>query len=349
MRLVSFDYFRGIAIIFIVAGHSLGPWLIDSFSEKVLVNLISGGTILFVFISGYFFHYIFYNKFNFKKFLVKKYQNVLLPYTILTISGIGYYSLSSAQFPWADTLELHNVESVSEYIRIIAIYLWTGCIASTYWYIPFISIIFIMSPVFLRYIRLPTIYRISIFLILLIASVFIHRPTGNLFPLHSALYFIPIYMLGIMSSIHREQVSIFIEGKSLAIGCVVLILAILQVFFLNGSGNFHKDEIFSYNGMDIIIIQKIVMCFFLLSLLQKHESRHIPGLKILAASSFAIYFIHPWVFILFQETGVFSFFKFLPDFGMFLLTVPLVLASSLFIAYLVKLALKNNSRYIIGW
>ncbi len=349
MRLVSFDYFRGVAIIFIVAGHSFGPWHIDTFIEKLLVNLIYGGTVLFVFISGFFFHYIFYNTFNLKKFLVKKYQNVLLPYIILTISGISYYKLSSTQFPWVEKLELHNVESVSEYIRMIAIYLWTGCIASTYWYIPFISIIFIMSPIFLSYIKLPASYRIGIFLILLLASMFIHRPTGNLSPLHSVLYFIPIYMLGIMSSIHREQVSLFIEGKSLVIGCIVLILAIVQAFFFNTVGNFHKDEIFSYNGMDIMIIQKIAMCFFLLSLLQKYESRHIPGLKMLAVSSFAIYFIHPWVFILFQETGIFSFFSFLPDFGMFLLTVPLVLASSLLIAYLVKSVLKHNSRYIIGW
>jgi len=54
MRLVSFDYFRGVAILFIVAGHSYGPWGINTLPEKILSNLITGGTALFVFISGFF-------------------------------------------------------------------------------------------------------------------------------------------------------------------------------------------------------------------------------------------------------------------------------------------------------
>jgi peptidoglycan/LPS O-acetylase OafA/YrhL len=55
MRLNYFDYFRAIAIIIIVAGHSFSLWVIDTLPEKVLANIITGGTSLFVFISGFFF------------------------------------------------------------------------------------------------------------------------------------------------------------------------------------------------------------------------------------------------------------------------------------------------------
>jgi probable poly-beta-1,6-N-acetyl-D-glucosamine export protein len=58
-RIVFFDYFRAIAIIMVVASHAYRPWLIDTFSEKVFINLVVGGTIFFVFISGFFFHYVF--------------------------------------------------------------------------------------------------------------------------------------------------------------------------------------------------------------------------------------------------------------------------------------------------
>jgi len=54
MRLNSFDYFRAIAILIIVTGHSYQPWVIDTFPEKIVGNLITGGTSLFVFISGFF-------------------------------------------------------------------------------------------------------------------------------------------------------------------------------------------------------------------------------------------------------------------------------------------------------
>jgi len=349
MRLVSFDYFRGIAILFIVTGHSYGPWAIDSFGEKVLANLISGGTTLFVFISGFFFHHIFYEKFELKGFLAKKAKNVFIPYLILSVIGISYYLSSSSQLPHASYLGIDKVESWMQYIEITAFYLWTGRIVNAYWYIPFIMIIFAISPLFIQYIKLSTQNRVFIFLITLIAAMFIHRPAANLSPLHSVIYFTPIYLLGIICSIHRGSAIDFIKGKSTIIGLIVILLSALQALFFEGHGNFHKEEIFSYGGIDIIIVQKILLCFFLLSILQKYENAHIPTLKLLASSSFAIFFIHPWILLVLSKTGFLSFLEFLPGMGVFIITVPLVLISSLLVAYIIKLGLKKNSRYVIGW
>lgn len=349
MRIIAFDYFRGIAILFIVAGHSYGHWAIDSFGERVLANLITGGTALFVFISGFFFHYVYYEKFHYKEFLEKKAKQVLLPYLILSVIGIAYYVLSLDPLPFAGALGIKKPESWMKFIEVVTIYLWTGRIANTYWYIPFILIIFIISPFFIRYIKLPAAYRIYIFLILLIAAMFIHRPVKNLSPLHSVLYFMPIYMLGIICSIHRDSVVEFIKGKSIIIGLVVLFLSVLQVLLFKGHGNFHKEEIFSYGGVDIIILQKIAMCFFFLSILQKYENSNIPALKLLASSSFAIFFIHPWILEMFLKTGVLSFLEFLPGMEIFLMTALLALISSFLVAYIIKLGLKNNSRYVTGW
>jgi surface polysaccharide O-acyltransferase-like enzyme len=159
----------------------------------------------------------------------------------------------------------------------------------------------------------------------------------------------PIYMLGINCSVQRESVIEFIKGKSIIIGLTVLFLSVLQVLLYNEYGNFHKEEIFSYSGVDIIILQKIAMCFFFLSILQKYENSNIPAMKLLAASSFAIYFIHPWVLKIFKDTGVRSFLEFLPEIGNFIISVPLVLISSFLVAYIVKLGLKKNSRYVTGW
>ena len=349
MRLVAFDYFRGIAILFVVTGHSYGPWVIDNFGERVLANLISGGSTLFVFISGFFFHYIYYKEFNYKVFMRKKEKQVFIPYLVLSSIGIVYYVFSLESLPFADNLGIDKLESWTKYIEMVAIYLWTGRISTAYWYVPFILIIFTLSPLFILYIRLSTKYRNIIFLILLISAMFIQRPALNLSPLHSVLYFMPIYMLGINCSIHRESVTGFIKGKSTIIGLAVLFLSVLQALLYTKYGNFHKQEIFSYGGVDIIILQKIAMCFFFLSILQKYENINIPALKLLAASSFAIYFIHPWVLKVFKETGVRSFLEFLPGMGSFIITAPLVLIISLLVAYTVKLGLKKNSHYVTGW
>jgi surface polysaccharide O-acyltransferase-like enzyme len=350
MRLIAFDYFRGIAIIFIVAGHSYGAWQINSFAERVLANLIGGGTTLFVFISGFFFHYIFYQNFHYKTFMAKKLKNVFLPYLLFSLSGIAYYSFSSEPFPYAWMLGIENVESSVDTIRMIAIYLWTGRLAHAYWYIPFILIVFAMSPLFIQYIKLSRASRIGVFLLFLITAMFIQRPVENISPIHSVLYFTPIYMLGIICSIDRDSVIEFIQGRSVALGLIVLLLATLQAVFFEGYGNTHKASIFSYGGVDIILIQKIALCFFLLSILQRFEQHHIPALKLLASSSFAIFFIHPWLLKIFSDNGLLTFIgKYLPDIVVFFITVPLAVISSVLIAYLVKLLLKDKSRYVTGW
>jgi len=72
MHLRSFEYFRAVAIVLIVIGHTydISGWQIDSFGDRVLANLISGGTSLFVFISGFLFHHVFYPKFVYRKLMV---------------------------------------------------------------------------------------------------------------------------------------------------------------------------------------------------------------------------------------------------------------------------------------
>ena len=88
--LPSLEAFRAIAIVCVVAGHSISStgWVIDSIAEKVIANIILGGTNLFVFISGYLFHHVFKNRYTFKGFMQQKAQRVLLPYLFLSVLPI---------------------------------------------------------------------------------------------------------------------------------------------------------------------------------------------------------------------------------------------------------------------
>lgn len=350
MRLVSFDYFRGVAILFIVAGHSFGTWPIDTFSEKVLTNIIYSGTALFVFISGFFFHHIFYKDFEMKIFMSKKVKNVLVPYLILSTLGFFYFALSSKAFPFLDRLISTDLSSWMDYIQLYVSYLWTGRIMYAYWYIPFIMIMFLLSPIFISYIRLSLAVRLTLMLILLLFSaLFVHRPILNMSPIHSVIYYIPIYLIGINCSINREQFEPFLKGKTLIFGVIVIVLAIIQSMIFDSRGALSKADIFSYSALDINIFQKIALCFFFLSLLHRYENTTIPSLKLLASSSFAIYFLHTWVLHIIYQYRPYTLFATLPDilvwFGVIIVTVTI----SLLIAYSIKAVLKHNSRYVIGW
>ena len=237
MRLVSFDYFRGVAILFIVAGHSFGAWPVDTFSEKVLANIVYSGTALFVFISGFFFHHIFYKDFNMKIFMSKKTKNVLIPYLILSTLGFLYFALSSKSFPFVERLISTDISSWMDYLLLYVSYLWTGRIMYAYWYIPFIMVMFLLSPLFISYIRLSLAARLTLMVVLLLFSAFfVHRPILNMSPIHSVIYYIPIYLLGINCSINREQFDDFIKGKTLIFGLIVVALAVIQAMYFYSRG-----------------------------------------------------------------------------------------------------------------
>lgn len=349
MRLHAFDYFRGIAILFIVAGHSVWTWNVEFFYEKIIVNLISNATVFFVFISGFFFHYVFYKNFTFIHFMKKKLKNVFLPYFILTLCGMIYYAVSSEPFPFLTYLYLGGFKYWYDYIPVTFLYLGTGRIMHAYWYIPFIMLIFIASPIFIWHIRRTLITQLSIISVLLLISVVVHRPYENLSPIHAVIYFLPVYMLGMTCAIKKDNVLKLIENKALALGGIVLLLAIIQVSFYDNYAGFYKKEILSYSNIDLNLLQKIIASFFFLSFLYKYENCELHWLKYLANSSFAIYFIHPWVIWFLGKSLVIYHLKFLPGFIVFLITASLGLSLSLLIAIALKKIFRGYSKMIIGW
>lgn len=341
MKINSLTYFRGVAILLIVAGHSYGHWVINSFSEKVLANLITGGTALFVFISGFLFHHIYYIEFDQKAFILKKIKNVLIPYIVLSTGALTVRIILNKPIFFMGTLYEHIMDA--GYRMLI------GNITTGYWYIPFISIVFIVSPLFIRYIKFSFKMRIFLFFFCLLVSMLMQRPADNVSPIHSFLYFVSIYLLGINCSIDQQKIFNFIHDKTIVLGVFVLAFAMLEAATRNDFGNYSKTEMFSFNGIDIIIVQKIFMCFFFLSFFHKYENKNISILKFVAGLSFPIYFLHPWVLKLVAKMQLVSYVKFLPDFSVFIMTTLVVTVSSIFVAYIIKLILRNNSKFVIGW
>lgn len=351
MYLNFLNYFRGFAIFLIVLGHSfyitnffnLSSPVDNPFFRKLFFTMTTGGTSLFVFISGFLFHHVFYSRgFNFKKFMKNKFKNVFLPYLIIITPIVVI------RFP--ETLTNSSFQ-ISDMVRLVLMYL-SGALLDSTWYIPFAFVLFLSSPIFIRYIELKK-GQVFIILVGLIIGSFIHRPAHNLHinVFQALLYFSPAYCLGIYTSQNKENLLPYLKKYNFFLFLLWLGMGIFQVH-INKFMNMHKANMFAYNGIDLMGIQKIIVCLFFVGLFYKIQDFkwrivEIP-LSILADYSFPIFFIHNYFILItkyllekYQLTLHFSYL------GLILFTAYICLLSIIF-TKIIKLIFKKNSRMIIG-
>lgn len=346
MHIKSFDYFRGVAIIFIVAGHSVDTTgvLSDSLIDKSLINLVRGGTALFVFISGFLFYHVFYNNFNYGKFVQKKIRNVLVPYLLIGFVPIVIRMyLNHAGFhgyflPTGDSF-------LGKYVVPVLKYYGTGRFSLAYWYIPFIMVTFLMSPLHAKFVRFSYQIQLLVIVILSLVAIFIHRPINDINVLQSVIYYSPFYLIGITTSIYKDKVYKFLKGKDGYLAVVVVVFAFFQAS-VGEIGVYHKNP-FRYEGVDLMFFQKIVLCYFLMVFLYRFENVKSSLLSLIAATSFAIFFIHPFMLVAAKYRHL-TFLK-QDSWLIFLFFVGFVCAFCVLIAVMVKKLMPKYSRYLIGY
>ena len=348
VRLYVFDNLRAIAIILIVMGHSYGPWAIDSVPEELVATLITGGTTLFVLISGFFFHNTFFPRFSQRSFVRTKFINVGTPYLVLTT---GYCIVALWVCGQAPPAEFYRaapgglLDSGLLYVQ----YLVTGRAVVGHWYVPFILLVFTASPVFIQFIGLKPASQFAMTGVALFVSMLVHRPAQNDNPVHSVLYFAPVYLGGILVSLYREEVFSFLKRHTTGLAIVVTLATLLKVLVDGNHNNRHKPEVFTFAGVDIFVVQKCLQTGLMLSLLLRFADRRIPMFQYIAERSFAIFFLHGLVQIVYREAFPGLVPSSLPGFFAFLLGATLTFAGSVVVANVIHALLKSRSRFIIGY
>ncbi|CAN4273224.1 Acyltransferase 3 [Methylophilaceae bacterium] len=352
MFLNSFNYFRAIAILLIVAVHSYEIAGINiynlNFFEKLAVNLISGGTTLFVFISGFLFHHIFLSKFSYLKFIKSKFQNVFVPYFFLTLPYIFVNLLGYGNSKFFDPT---HVGILDKYIYPILKYYLSGA-TMAYWYIPFIMVMFLLSPLHVAFARTKTKIQIIVLIILLFISSIVQRPIETIYVLHNVIYFFPVYLIGIFCSINREKIYQLFANKEFVILIVVCFLATLNAW--NGNiGNTPKD-FFVYSGFDIVLFQKLLLSLFFMVFLHRFEKVQVRFLEYIAAVSFSIFFLHGYLISIFKRYYLYinqdSFNLFNLPAWLNLIFVVFFIASIITVfAISLKKLIPKYSKYLIGY
>ena len=350
MFLNSFNYFRAIAIIFIVAGHTYGVarWDINALWERCIANLVSGGTILFVFISGFLFHHVFYRKFQYAAFVRKKFQNVMVPYLILSTLPIIYCVMKQTG-PMAYYLFNGEPGIWNQYLRPALLYYWTGNIEPPFWYIPFIMLTFLMSPLHKTYIECAGTTQALILLALTVVSLLLQRPVDNLSPLHAVAYYSSGYFLGMYCSVHRDTIYRALKGREQYLLIPILGLAVFQAFQFPHVRLLSKPA-FEWGFPDIQYLQKALLCIFFMVFLHRFENVRLPLLNKIAEASFAIYFLHSYMIKLSGTAIGAARLNFSGGIFTWLIFTPYIVLVTYALAWLLKRWIKKGySRYFIGW
>ena len=209
-------------------------------------------------------------------------------------------------------------------------------------------ILFLMSPLHMAFIRLRFKRQLIITSLLFVVSLFLHRPVHDLLIFQAVVYFTPVYLMGIMCSEKKEVIYTKFQGKELYFLGSAIGLAMLQAY-QGEVGNYSKSPML-YDGIDLMLIQKVALCFFFMVWLHRYERVNSKVLSVLASTSFAIYFTHGY-FITFVR-------QIKPIVGIGIIESPWLwypfvtigmMVLCLLSALMVKKLLPNYSRYLIGY
>lgn len=332
----SIHYLRAITISFVVAGHVEYLIFKESGNFNVTVldlmvsNLLVGGSTQFMFIAGFLFHHINLRenrktgqkRFEYFSFLAAKVRTVLLPYLFIALPltfyrvfylGYEYHRVDPEAFiqhfgsGYLAKVKQHNMWYT--HVSPTVLFLWRGSgIAPTYWFIPCIMVIFALSFQIDEFLKPTTPWRLqrTVICVMFLISIIIGRPLCNKIVWQSVVYFLPVFLLGGLTSANREYVQECLTGKLLVLGSSVVLLALLQAacYPLAPRGNLHNDAS-SPTFPDILLLQKIVMCYFFFGFLTRFDERPARflhyGLDCMANESFNIYLIHWWIITAYRD------------------------------------------------
>lgn len=292
----SLNHYRAIAIIFIVAVHTryVSDVQLDTVMGKLFYNAISGSTLNFSFISGFLFYIVLYKRYKYSNFLKARVDRFLKPYLFLSILPILVCLITIPTY-W-DNSNLVANSGLPWYLVSTFKYLISGAHITAYWYIPFVLIMAVMSPLHVAFIKLKLKQQLIIFSVLLIIASFVQRPYTRTFvfqAIQAVVYFTPLYLMGMICAIHKNRIYALLKGKEIYLLTIVVLFVVLQTNM--GHVGLYKNQFLTYNGVDMLVFKMVFVCLFFMVWLHRFEHFKSRIIDNIANTSFAIYFLHVYV------------------------------------------------------
>jgi probable poly-beta-1,6-N-acetyl-D-glucosamine export protein len=269
--------FRAIAIIMVVCAHTIPhlDWDGHETLEKILDSIVNEASILFFFIAGYLFQYLS-DRFNYADYMLNKFKTVILPYFILSVPALYLsvvYQIQQGEV-WSWFYDLPAWQQT-------LLFLATGKHLAPLWFVPTITMYYIVSPLLIWMDRRAPYLYWSIPVLTLI-SVILGRD-GYLGPINKAYYLFPAYVFGMFCSHYQTQVIATVRR----IWPVLLVITI-GCIWLSASGVMRDYH------LDIHILMKIAAAPLLIHVLALAAPSIGSRLDYIAHVSFGIFFIHAY-------------------------------------------------------
>ncbi len=340
--------FRGLAILFILGLHATisMDWGNAQNQRKIALVLFNNGTLLFVFIAGYLFYHLNQTHFNYWNYLKKKLHFVILPYLLVSIPAIiDKLFIEVPGFHWWMD---YGFENSSIFVKIV-IMLITGRHMGVFWFIPMISIVYLLSPVILKFSKRKEFLYVAP--ILWAAGLFSFRfgYYANIYL--SLIYFLPVYIFGIW--VYQIRDYLFKNSRKIIItfGIIYFGMCLAEILewlpFSEYIGL--RDVKYSVYKLNPNKLKMSVLCILAITFLYTLSDKRLPALKLLGDYSFGIFFIHLYVIEVFQLLDKAGFVRIIPlSFWSFPIYYLSIITITLIIVKVVKYFLGDKSRYFIG-
>jgi peptidoglycan/LPS O-acetylase OafA/YrhL len=323
--------FRGLAIIFVVAGHLLLKWDNGSVTYKILRVFWENGTVLFVFIAGFLFQFLS-KKFVYNEYLFKKISYVIIPYLIVSLPIIVYRLLTN-DLPGYIT-NSHPAFVDWNIAKKIMYFVFTGAHMQQLWFVPMIVLYYVAAPLFIFVDRNSRWYFILIPLICL--SAFLAREPFNDIP-RMSVHFLSVYIFGMLVSHYRHQFLSFMHRWRYVVGFATVALFSSNLYF-------YPD----YNNA-LNYAHKMLFCALFIYLLWKNDQYVPKFLGSLAEISFGIFFLHYYVILVTKAIYEKLIHHAMPgNLVYWSLDLFVVMFITLFVIRMTKKILGDRSRTVIG-
>lgn len=266
--------FRGVAIMLIVCAHTVPSldWSMNPLTGRIVDAIANQSSIFFFFIAGYLFQHLS-ARFHYKTYLKQKLKTVIVPYLILSVPALIIFTVvvpRVGMWPWFYDLPLWQQ---------IGLFLLTGKHLAPLWFVPTISLFYLVAPLLIWIDRRATsLYWLIVPLLLL--STYVGRD-GQYGPIDKAIYLLPVYLIGMVFSRYQSRAEALVVRSW---------LPLLIVMTVGTMGFFLEWPEPPYYMM----IMKVPMTLLMTVTLLKYQ--HIFGKRLdyIAHVSFGIFFIHAY-------------------------------------------------------
>ncbi|MDO6386052.1 acyltransferase [Uliginosibacterium sp. 31-12] len=283
---------RAVACVFVVFGH---VWWISGFPldgvSGVLFKLVCDGTYYFCFIGGFLFGRYVCVDFGYKDYLRSRFFSTILPY--LFFCSIVVSAAVFAKGPYSEYFFGKFDGFFGRYVYPYVGYVLTGRAITGYWFIPMMTLFFLVSPAVVRWGCMPLRFRCVSILAWVFLAGFAGRSLDNINPLQGLFYYMPTFMLGVLFCCEKERLSRW-SGWGLPLFLIFFFVSCVDLFCF-GSAYETQKPMFEYAGFNYNYFLKMAQVVGLYFCFERWLNFSVRGVSVVSAVSFTIYLSHPVV------------------------------------------------------